>query len=119
MINLVLKEDLDYIKNDIIAKQKNGLFCKYSRLGKFITVTNLSKETHLNYWLSNYKNKYNPEKYPEKYKIIKETLTSAIDDKFENGLTDLDTIIYLEKMSSDSDSVKNKLIQQITEEKAC
>lgn len=113
MIN-EMEKDLRYIKNDIIGKQVNGLFCKYSKLAKSITITNLTKDIHLKYWLSVYKVKYNPDKYPEKYNEASKLIIEAINDKFENGLTDLDIIIDLENKSTDSKKEKDKIIKHLT-----
>lgn len=50
-----LQEDLDYIKSDIIAKQNNGKYCKYSRLAHCITVTDITKQKYYDYWIRFFK----------------------------------------------------------------
>ena len=107
-----LEKDLKYIENDIIAKQANGLYCKYSRLAKCITITNLSKENHLKYWVSQYKVKYNPKNKPAEFKEAKRLITKTINKKFKSGLFDLDKVIELELKSNDME--KDKLISTIT-----
>lgn len=109
-----LDKDLKYIENDIIAKQKNGLYCKYSKMTKSITVTNLSKENHLKYWLGIYKIKYKPEEQTEQFIEASSAITYAIDKKFKSGLISLDEIIELENNSKDTDKEKKKILEIIT-----
>lgn len=100
-----LERDLVYIKNDVIAKQANGKYCKYSRLTKSITVINTTLYKYLSYWIGLAENKKASEEYME-------NLLKIILEKFNNELVNLDTMIELELNSDDSD--KEKIIKEIT-----
>lgn len=117
MIRKAMERDLKYIENDIIAQQKNGLYCKFSRLANTITITNLTKEVHLKYWIGVYKVKYSPDKpeTAEKYYMAEKILIDAINDKFNNKLNTLEEVIDLENKSHDCKKEKDRLFKAITE----
>lgn len=103
-----VKKDIAYIRGEVLARQKNGKYCKYSKVLRSVIVTNLTKEQHINYWKGLYKKSSNS-KYCRL--ILKE-----INEKLENGLTDLDKIVELERLSTDSEKEKEKVIREITSE---
>ena len=52
-----IEKDIEYINSDIIAKQNDGNFCKYSSILKSVAVIGLTKDQYLNYWTGRYKNR--------------------------------------------------------------
>lgn len=104
-----LEKDLQYIKNEIIAKQKNGKYCKVSRILNSVVVENMTKEQHINYWMNTYKSK----KFSEADRMA---IKKAIEIKMEHDLTDLDEVIRIEKASKDPEKEKARVIKVITAE---
>ena len=100
--NETFKSDLNYIKNEIIAKQKNGLYCKVSRILRCITVTNMSKENYIAYWTRAYK--YD-KGHPERIEKIKEEI---------NNLFPLEKVINIQLNSNDPKELTDKIIKEIT-----
>lgn len=106
---ITFKNDLDYIRDDIVAKQVNGLYCKVSKILKCITVVNITKENYIRYWVKLYeKDKAHPERVDQ--------IREAIINKLENGLTPLEEVIKIQKASSDPIDETKKLIKEITKE---
>lgn len=108
--NKQLQKDLEYIKEDILAYQKNGLICKVCKPLKCITVTNMTKERYLKYWENNYKSKQDQESGRT------EQIISACQEKLLNSMHSLDEVIEIELNSKDSKKEKDKLIEEITQE---
>lgn len=106
--NKQLEKDLKYIKEDILAYQKNGLICKICKPLNCITVTNMTKDRYLRYWQSNYKSKQDHESGRF------DQITKACEDKLLNGMHSLDEVIETELNSKDSKKEKDKLIEEIT-----
>lgn len=112
-----LKKDLEYIKNDILAKQfeedskapndEKEKFIKFSRQLNAFTVIDLTKRQYKKYWNTQYTN------YPDKIEEIFE----AIDDKFNNGLTSTEEMIEIIKNSKDNENEKKKAIDLLTKPK--
>lgn len=102
-----LEKDLKYIKNEIIAKQKNGKYCKVSRILKCVVVYGTTQEQYTNYWMGTYKKRPITEQ---------EAIKKAIKYKFESDLTPLESIIKIEENSKDTDKEKKKIIKEITSE---
>lgn len=95
-----LDRDLKYIKGEIISKQVDGKYMKYSKILKATSVIGLTKEQYLNYWKQKYKNtEYTDE-------IIQCCL-----DKFDTGLTDTQTMIRLIKNSKERPMEKIKALK--------
>lgn len=109
--NKQLEKDLKYIKEDILAYQKNGLICKICKPLSCITVTNMTKDRYLKYWQNNYKGKQDHESGRF------DQITKACEDKLLNGMHSLDEVIEIELNSKDSKKEKDKLIEEITIEK--
>ena len=106
-LNIHINNDINYIKNDILAKQSNKKYCKYSRHARSITVTNMTYDKYVEYWTST----GNARKYPkEAIDLIKET----INNKFKSGLISLKSMIELELNSNDREDVKQDIIKEIT-----
>lgn len=105
-ISKKLKRDLQYIKDDIIAEQKDKTpsdnedevdrYIKFSTIINAVTVINMTKAQYKKYWITQYQDR------PDKLDII----LSAISKKFQNGLTDKDKIIKLIVYSKDSNTEK-------------
>lgn len=106
--NKQLEKDLKYIKEDILAYQKNGLICKICKPLNCITVTNMTKDRYLRYWQNNYKSKQDHESGRF------DQITKACEDKLLNGMHSLDEVIETELNSKDSKKEKDKLIEEIT-----
>lgn len=106
--NKQLEKDLKYIKEDILAYQKNGLICKICKPLNCITVTNMTKDRYLRYWQNNYKSKQDHELGRL------DQITKACEDKLLSGMHSLDEVIEIELNSKDSKKEKDKLIEEIT-----
>lgn len=106
--NKQLEKDLKYIKEDILAYQKNGLICKICKPLNCITVTNMTKDRYLRYWQNNYKSKQDHESGRF------DQITKVCEDKLLNGMHSLDEVIETELNSKDSKKEKDKLIEEIT-----
>lgn len=99
-IQLSIEKDLNFIKNEIIAKQVDGNFLKYCEPIKAVTITGLSKQQYINYWKVKYKNTEDVDR-----------IVNCCKDKLENGLTDTQTMINLIKYSKDLPKEKTKAIK--------
>ena len=105
-----IDRELNYIRKEVLAKQKNDRFCKYSRIAKSITATNFTQDQYINYWVGTLKNRRLPKKEIDR-------VVEAIIDKFENDLTDLSVVVKLEKLSNDQEKDKADIIKEITTSK--
>ncbi len=83
MITRQLQKDIEYIKNEIISKQPNGNYTKFSLVDDFIAFINEPKEKSYKYWTSQYKSS------EEELDLI----TKTLDEKFKNGLTPIEKMI--------------------------
>ena len=104
-INRKKKEDLEYIRNEIITDIssygiKPKYYMKYSRLLKAFSILDLTQKQYINFWKSVYKS------YPEEWKEI----LQAIEDKFSNGLTSKENMIKLINNSHDSKIEKRRAL---------
>lgn len=102
-----LEADLEYVKQDVIARQENGKYCKYSKVAKSITVTNTTISKYLLYWTNQAISKKASEEYIEE-------LLRVIIAKFNDELTDLDKMVELERESDDKEEDKRDIIKIIT-----
>lgn len=102
-----IESDLKYIKEDMIAHQANGCYCKISRILKCVTVENMTKESYLKYWFRQYKS---PKEVNER-KRIKE----VIDNKFKSGILSLEEAIEIENKSRDTLKEKQRIIKVISD----
>lgn len=110
-INKKIKRDLEYIKNDLIAKQSNKnksddedeieLYVKFSRIINSIAVINMTKKQYKKYWTTQY------QKFPEKLGII----LAAIKEKFSNGLMTSEEMIKIIENGKDRESEKKSAIK--------
>lgn len=94
------KSDLLFIKNEIICKQPDGNYCKYSLPLRAVSVYNLSKDTYINYWVKQYKNT----KYLN-------NIISACNNKLDNNLTSVDKMIQLVQISKEKTEEIDKIIK--------
>ena len=98
------QEDLEYIKEDIIAQQVNGAYCKFSRPLQCITKYDFTEESYKKYWLDQYKHAT---------KERKEAISTVINKKFvKTNLASLDYLIELQKKSGEKDTTE--IIQHLT-----
>ena len=95
-----LAKDLDYINNEIIAKQTDGNYCKYSRILNAVAIIGLTTDQYEKYWSNRYKGS------PDEY----EQIHQAITDKFNVGLISQDEMIDLIQKSKDVPNEKKKAI---------
>ena len=49
MIKSQLEKDIDYINNQLICKQPNGNYIKFSKVGNFITLINEPKSKFIKF----------------------------------------------------------------------
>ena len=78
-----IKRDLQYIKEDIIAKRIDGDYCRFSKILNAISTESISYEKYLEYWEKKYK------KNNEWLSIIMETCK----EKLTNNLIDKEVFI--------------------------
>lgn len=88
-------KDIKYIKNELIAKQPNGNYCKFSKMLNAVSVFNLTKDQYINYWKKLYKNT----------PYLKEIL-NLCNLKLQEGLVSVPDMIELINKSSDNTSDK-------------
>lgn len=98
---LNLQKDMAFIKNEILAKQTNGNYCKYSKALRGIAIIDLTEEAHINYWIARYKDR--PE---DKKQIIK-----CCKKKLKEDLISSQEMINLILKSKDFASEKQKAIE--------
>lgn len=100
-INVRFKEDIAWIKRDVMARQIDGDYCKWSNILKTVVVIGLSEAQYRDFWEKQYK------RYPRLQKKIAQACT----DKFENGLISAEEMIEKIRNSHDYESEKCKAIQ--------
>ena len=100
-IELKLKNDLRYIQNDIITKQINGKYCKFSRPLNAVSCMDLEQSQYLKYWTSIYRN------HPKELDIILEACQKKL---LDTGYTREQMITLIQK-SNDFTSEKEKAIK--------
>ena len=49
--------DLKFIENEVMTKQADGRYCKYSTSLKAVIVTNLERNSYIEYWSKLYSDK--------------------------------------------------------------
>lgn len=96
---LNITRDRAYIKNDIIAQQLDGNYCKFSKLLNAIAVRNLTSTQYITYWY----NKYKDTEYGEEVRKLCE-------DKLSSGLVSRQYMINLIKKSKDCPSEIKKTL---------
>lgn len=102
-----LEKDLKFIKGEVFAKQKNGKYCKISKVLKCIIITNMTKEQHINYWMNTYRKRPKEEQ---------EAILKAINWKLDDDLISLDKAIEIEENSKEIEKEKKKVLEEITKE---
>lgn len=98
-----LNKDLEYIKGDIIAKQPNGNYTKWSKALRAVSAVNLSYKSYIEFWERKYKSE------PELAEIIIE----ACIDKLENGTIPAKQMMDMIYNSKDFDSEKAQAIEAL------
>jgi len=86
-----LEEDIRYINSEIIAKLKNGSYCKFSRVLNAISILQITKEQYIKYWQMLYKND----------ELGLKLILEACESKFNDGLTSKKEMLELLKNSND------------------
>lgn len=99
-ITTKITRDLEYINNEIIAKQIDGNLCKWSRVLNTVSIIGLTPKQFLNYWIKQYKF------YPE----YLDTIMQACLEKLTNGLISREEMISKIQNSVDFESEKIKAI---------
>lgn len=97
----MLQKDLEYIKNEKMCENKQGLLCKYCTIIHAVTIYNHEKEKYVDYWKKKYKNL-------DEQKIIED----ACYEKFKN-LMSVDEMIDLVNKSHDRKDEKLKIIKSL------
>lgn len=95
-----VQSDVKYIQGEIIAKQVDGNYCKWSRVLKAITVIGFSQKQYMDYWKKQYKN----------YSQYMPLIVSTCNDKFANGLVSSQELMELIHNSQDFESEKVRAI---------
>ena len=68
-----LDKDLEYIKGEIIAKQPNGNYTKWSRALRAVSVVNISYKSFIEFWERKYKSE------PELAEIIIHSMSHFVE----------------------------------------
>lgn len=105
---LNIARDLKYINNEIISKQADGNYTKWSDILKAVSVIGLTKQQYISYW----KNKYKDTQYCDE--IVKCCI-----DKLTDGLTDREVMIKMILKSKDFESEKLKAIKALRGDNNC
>lgn len=96
-----LQKDLKYIKNELIAEQTDGHYCKFSRALGGIAIIGLTETQYMNYWKNQYKN--NSKELP--------IIMNACKDKFLNGLISQSDMIDMINNSNDHTKDRNTALE--------
>lgn len=99
--NFNLDKELKYIDNEIMARRLDGLYMKYSKPLRGISVEGITAKNYLNYYTSKYKTR--PK---EEQDIIKQHCLN----KLKKGLISRQKMKELIEQSSDNSQTKQKLI---------
>ena len=91
-----LKRDLHYIERELIAKQNDGAYCKFSRALDGISIIGLTQHQYENYWTNQYRS------YKEQLPII----TAACRNKFTTGLISQQEMI--DRINNSHDHTKDR-----------
>lgn len=105
-LNIV--RDLKYINDEIISKQTDGNYCKWSSVLKTVSVIGLTEHQYVSYW----KNKYKDTPYCDE--IVKCCI-----EKLTDGLTDREVMIKMILKSKDFESEKLKAIKELRGDNNC
>ena len=95
--------DKEYIEKEIIAKQPNGNYCKFSRVLHAVVDYNIQGKSYIDYWKARHKS--NVENCKNIELVCKE--------KLENGLTSVEDMIKLVQLSDDRKSYKKTVIDYL------
>ena len=96
-------EDIHTIQTDVIAKQVDDNFCKWSKLLNAVSVIGLTRKQYIDYWQTHYKH------YPEYSKQIR----IACEEKLDNGLITPEEMMTMIYKSKDFESEKEKAIKAL------
>lgn len=105
-LNIV--RDLKYINDEIIAKQIDGNYCKWSSVLKTVSVIGLTEHQYVSYW----RNKYKDTPYCDE-------ITKCCIEKLTNGLTDKEIMIQMILKSKDFESEKQKALKALRGDSKC
>lgn len=100
-LNKKIQRDIEYIQNDILAKQVDGNYIKWSKALNATAIVGLTGNQYYDYWEKQYKS------YPEHLDQILEVCTN----KLINGLTPPQVMIDMIQNSSDCVTEKEKAIK--------
>lgn len=103
-IEVTYAKDIAFIDNEVITKLPCGEYCKYSKILKGISVTNMTKQQYVRYWTS----KYN--RYPN----FKKQIQQKCEDKLLNGLLPISDMIQLVNNSKDTPKEKQKVLKLLS-----
>lgn len=95
-----LQEDIEFIKNEIIAKQPNGNYCKYCKILEAVIVYDLSEQQYVNFWKQQYRN--------EKHR---QRIIEACKEKLYNNTISAKEMIDLISKSTDYETEKRNAIK--------
>jgi len=103
-----LQRDINFINSEIIAQNDDGTYTKYSNALKAVSVIGMTKENYVDFWTKQYnKPKYANEQLSDEEKERLATILTVVEEKFESGLTDKNTMINL--IQSSNDYTKDKM----------
>lgn len=97
-------KDLKFIENEVITKQADGRYCKYSTALKAVVVTNMERNAYIDYW---------SKLYSDKPKYMLDQIIEQCNKKLDEGLISNDEMIDLITNSKDVKSEKVNAIKAI------
>lgn len=97
---LNVERDLKYINSEVISKQIDGNYVKWSRILNAVSIIGLTEHQFIDYWSKRYKNSKD---LP--------TIVECCKNKLQNGLMEPDKMINLIKHSKDFEKEKVKAIK--------
>ena len=102
---LNVERDLKYINSEIISKQIDGNYVKWSRILNAVSVIGLTEHQFIDYWSKRYKNSKD---LP--------TILECCKNKLSSGLIEPDKMITLIKHSKDFEKEKIRAIKLLGDE---
>lgn len=95
------QKDTEFINNEIMCENSQGLLCKYNKSIKAVTVYGNGKQDYINFWKKQY----------SKTPIERDKIIEICKNKLNNNLISSDEMIDLVKNSKDNDKEIIKIIK--------
>ena len=96
-----VKKDIEFINNEIMCENNQGLLCKYNKSIKAVTIYGKEKQDYIDFWEKQYSK--TPKEMNEIINVCK--------NKLSNNLISVDEMINLVRNSKDTHNEKIKILQ--------